>query len=70
MPASTLIFPCREFHGQFDQPNVFLKIDRGRFAGGTDGNDAVNAAFDLRFDQAFKRGFINFSVRNGVTMAV
>ena len=59
-----------EFHRQRDDLHVLLVIDRGRFAGGADGHDAVHSALDLHFDKAFERGPSNWPFLNGVTMAV
>ena len=58
MPASTLILPRGKFHRQRDDFDVLLVIHRGRFAGGADGHNAVHAALDLQFDQAFEGGFV------------
>ena len=56
VPASTLILPRGELHRQLDDADVLLVIHRGRFAGGADRHDAVHAALDLHFDEAFQRG--------------
>ena len=57
-----LDFAGGELHGQLDDADVLLAIHRGRFAGGADGHDAVHAALDLDFDQAFERGLVNRAV--------
>ncbi|MEI9962192.1 MAG: hypothetical protein WDM76_13985 [Limisphaerales bacterium] len=49
---------------------MFIIIHRGRFAGGADGHDAVHAALDLYFDQAFQSIFINRAASERVTIAV
>jgi hypothetical protein len=41
---------------------MFLVIERGGFAGGADGHDAIHTALDLEFDQAFERDVVEQAV--------
>ncbi len=43
--------PGGELDGAADDVEVLLVVEGGRFAGGADGDDAVDARGDLRFDE-------------------
>ena len=57
-----LDFAARKFDRALDDVDVFLVIERGGFARGADGHDAIYAALDLGFDQAFERGVVEEAV--------
>ena len=53
------------FDGQLDDPLVLVKAQGGRLAGGAAGDDAVNAAGDLKFDQVNQTLFIDPALVHG-----
>jgi len=55
-------FAGGKLDGEGDDVEVLFVVDRGRFASGANGHDAIHARLNLNFNQAFERGFVNFAV--------
>ncbi len=55
-------FAAGKLDGQLDDMDVFVVVESGRFARGADGDNAINAAADLRLDQALQGGLVNLSI--------
>src|SRR5665213_734060 len=53
--------PFGELHCKLEHAGVLLEIERGRFAGGSDGDEAVDAVLDLIFDLFAKASFIELA---------
>src|SRR5208282_6678788 len=51
-----------ELHCQRDDVDVLVVIHGRRFAGGTDGHNAVHAALDLELNQAVEGDFVHTAV--------
>jgi len=58
-----LDFARRKFDGKFDDLDVLLDGERGRFAGGAHRHNAVHAALDLPGNELAQGFDINFAVR-------
>ena len=54
-----------QLDGELDHPEMLLHVEGGRFAGGADGNHAVDARGDLLLQEMGDGGFVDAAVAKG-----
>src|ERR1700683_2106979 len=60
-----LAAPMRFLNGDFDDAQVFIKIERSGLAGGSCRNNSIHAVVDLELNQFAERGFVYLTVLEG-----